>query len=186
MHLLPVFAAALLVSAALTFVLQPLVARMVLPLFGGAPAVWNTCVLFFQAALLAGYAYAHWAPRTLGVRRHALVHLALLAAGIIVLPVTITADWAPPADIAPPLWLLWLLVATVGMPFFVLSATAPLVQKWFSHTGHAAARDPYFLYAASNLGSMLALLGYPCCWSLPSTWTSKAGSGCGPMSCSSP
>lgn len=159
--MLALFSVALLVGAALMFAVQPMVARLVLPLFGGAPAVWNTCVLFFQAALLAGYAYAHWAPRYLGLRRHAFIHLVLLACAALLLPFAVSPDWAPPAEAPPALWLLWLLLVAVGLPFFVLSATAPLVQKWFAATAHASARDPYFLYVASNLGSMIALLGYP-------------------------
>ncbi len=158
------FAVTLFVSALLLFLVQPMVGKMMLPLLGGTPAVWNTCMVFFQAALLAGYAYAHAAPAWLGARRQALVHLALLLLPLLVLPVAVSADWAPPDDAHPVrlvFWLLALLGATVGLPFFVVSASAPLLQRWFAATGHSSARDPYFLYAASNLGSMLALFGYP-------------------------
>jgi hypothetical protein len=151
----------LFVSSALLFLVQPMLARMVLPLFGGTPAVWNTCMVFFQALLLAGYAYAHAAPARLGVRRQAALHLALLLLPLAVLPLAVPAGWALPDSGHPVAWLLGLLLVTVGLPFFVVSTSGPLLQRWFADTGHPAARDPYFLYAASNLGSMLALLAYP-------------------------
>jgi hypothetical protein len=135
--------------------------KMVLPLLGGTPSVWNTCMVFFQAALLAGYLYAHAAPKWLGVRRQAAFHLGLLALIILTLPIGVSQGWTPPQTSNPFAWLLLLLLVSVGLPFFIVSTTAPLLQKWFSHSGHAAARDPYFLYGASNLGSMLALVGYP-------------------------
>src|SRR5262245_16721992 len=138
-----------------------MVAKMVLPKFGGTPAVWNTCMLFFQAALLAGYAYAHWSTRWLGVRRQALAHLLLMAVPLVSLPVAVAEGWAPPGDANPVPWLLGLLAVTAGLPFFVVSTSAPLLQRWFAQSGHPDARNPYFLYAASNLGSMAALLGYP-------------------------
>src|SRR5262245_3272290 len=138
-----------------------MVGKMVLPLLGGTPAVWSTCMVFFQAALLAGYAYAHASATWLGVRRQALLHLAVLAVPLALLPLGIDADRIPGGATNPVLGVLLLLALSVGLPFFAVSATAPLLQRWFSRTGHRAALDPYFLYAASNLGSMLALLGYP-------------------------
>jgi hypothetical protein len=155
------FALTLFVSAALLFWVQPMIAKMILPLLGGTPAVWNTCMVFFQAVLLAGYAYAHATTAWLGVRRQVVLHLALLCSPFLVLPVGLAAGWVPPSDHNPIPWLLALLAVSVGLPFFVLSASAPLLQTWFAGTGHRSAGDPYFLYAASNLGSMLALLGYP-------------------------
>jgi hypothetical protein len=159
--LLPLFAATLFLSAALLFAVQPMVAKMVLPLLGGAPAVWNTAMLFFQGALLAGYAYAHLLARHLRPGAQVAAHLAVLAAGFLFLPLGLAEGWAPPADASPILWLLALLSASVGLPFLALSATAPLLQAWFARSGHKEAADPYFLYAASNLGSILALLAYP-------------------------
>jgi SAM-dependent methyltransferase len=159
---LPVlFALTLFASSALLFLVQPMVARMVLPLLGGTPSVWNTCMVFFQALLLGGYAYAHAAPAWLGVRRQAAVHLVVLALPLALLPVTLPAGWGQPEGDLPVFWLLGLLGVVVGLPFLVLSTTAPLLQKWFADTDHPSGRDPYFLYVASNLGSMLALLSYP-------------------------
>jgi len=148
-------------SAALLFLVQPMFARMVLPLLGGSPAVWNTAMVFFQSVLLAGYAYAHAGVSRLGVRRQAMVHLAVLLLPLAVLPIAIPAGWSPPTAGNPSLWLLALMAVAVGLPFFALSATSPLIQKWFATSGHRQAADPYFLYAASNIGSMAALLSYP-------------------------
>lgn len=159
--LLIVYGLTIFVSATLLFLVQPLFARMALPLLGGAPAVWNTAQVFYQAALLLGYGYAHLTTRWLGVRRQAVLHLALLTLPLLVLPIGIPAGWTPPRDGNPSLWLLAVLAVAVGLPFFVVSTSSPLLQKWFSGTGHRAAADPYFLYAASNVGSMLALLSYP-------------------------
>jgi len=157
---LAVFTASIFTSAFLLFLVQPMFSRMVLPLLGGTPAVWNTCMLFFQAALLGGYLYAHVGARRLGTRRQAAVHVVLLVVAALLLPVSV-AGAAPRGGQAPIPWLLWLMVTTVGLPFLVLSATGPMLQKWFAGTGHPGARNPYWLYGASNLGSMLALLGYP-------------------------
>jgi hypothetical protein len=117
-------------------------------------------MVFFQAVLLAGYAYAHATASWLGVRRQVMLHIALLALPFVVLPISL-GDWLPPASTNPIPWALALLFLRVGLPFFVLSATAPLMQKWFVYTGHPSSKDPYFLYAASNFGSMIALLAYP-------------------------
>jgi hypothetical protein len=155
------FALTLFVSATLLFIVQPMFAKMVLPLLGGSPAVWNTCMVFYQGSLLAGYLYAHFSTRWLGVRRQAGLHLLILCLPWLVLPVAMATAWTPPAETNPIPWLLMLLTVSVGLPFFVVSASAPMLQAWFANTGHPAAKDPYFLYAASNLGSMLALLGYP-------------------------
>lgn len=157
---LAVFTAAIFTSAFLLFLVQPMFSRFVLPLLGGTPAVWNTCMLFFQAALLGGYLYAHVGARRLGVRRQAAVHLVLLAAAALLLPISV-AGATPRGGQEPIAWLLLHMLTTVGLPFFVLSATGPMLQKWFAETGHPGAANPYWLYAASNLGSMLALLGYP-------------------------
>ena len=155
------FAVTLFLSSGLLFLVQPMIARMVLPLLGGAPAVWNTCMLFFQAVLLAGYAYAHAGTRWLGARPLVALHLGLLVVAGLLLPPALPAEWTPPGDRNPAPWLLAVLAVSIGLPFFVLSAAAPLLQKWFVATGHPSGRDPYFLYAASNLGSMVALLSYP-------------------------
>jgi spermidine synthase len=158
-HLAPYITAAFL-GAGLVFSVQPLMGRLVLPLLGVSPAVWNTCLLFFQAMLLAGYAYTHFGIRLLGVRRHAVLHLALVAVSLALLPPAV-GEAIPPTTGSPVGWLLLVLVQAVGLPFFVLSATAPLVQRWLAGSSHPAARDPYFLYAASNLGSLVGLLLYP-------------------------
>jgi hypothetical protein len=158
-----VFAVALFVSAFLLFWVQPLAGKMLLPLLGGTPAVWNTCMLFFQALLLAGYAYALALTRWLSGLAQAAVHLALLALAALALPVALNAAAAGgvPLGASPEWWLLKTLLVTVGPPFFVLSASAPLLQGWFSRTRAESASDPYYLYAASNAGSLFALLGFP-------------------------
>src|SRR5438093_1448378 len=159
--LLAVYATTIFVTAALLFLVQPMFARMVLPLLGGSPAVWNTCLVFYQAALLAGYLYAHATTSWLGARRQAALHVGLVLLPLLVLPIGIPSGWTPPAAANPIPWLLALLAAAVGLPFFAVSTTSPLLQRWFAGTGHPSAADPYFLYAPSNLGSMLGLLGYP-------------------------
>jgi hypothetical protein len=157
------FSAALFVSALLLFSVQPLIAKMLLPYLGGSPAVWNTCMVFFQVMLLAGYLYAHVLPRKIGNRKHAIFHLVLLLTAALLLPIGVPekAIALLPSASSAPIWLLTTLLTTVGLPFFILSTNAPLLQSWFSHTSHRRARDPYFLYAASNFGSLLALLSYP-------------------------
>jgi SAM-dependent methyltransferase len=156
------FAVALLLSAALLFCVEPMVAKMIMPMLGGAPAVWITCMVFFQAALLAGYAYAHATTAWLGARRQALLHLVVVCLPLLVLPIRIGthAEHGAVDPNRPIAFLLWTLVVGVGLPFFVLSTTAPLLQKWFSHV-RPDDGDPYFLYGASNLGSMLSLAAYP-------------------------
>jgi hypothetical protein len=161
MAVLLLYSVTMFAGATLLFVVQPMVGKMILPLLGGTPAVWSTCMVFFQATLLGGYAYAHASTAWLGVRRQMLLHLVLLALPLAVLPLAVNPALLHGGQSNPVLDVLLLLSLSVGLPFLVVSATAPLIQKWFTHTGHPAARDPYFLYAASNLGSMLALLGYP-------------------------
>jgi hypothetical protein len=155
------FTAALFIGSAQLFIVQPMIAKAVLPLLGGTPAVWNTCMVFFQLALLAGYLYAHAGAKLFGARRQALVHIPVVLVSLFALPIAIAPGTVPPPSANTSWWLLQLLVQTVGIPFFVVSTTAPMLQRWFATTGHPSARDPYFLYAASNAGSLLALVGYP-------------------------
>lgn len=157
----PVFALALFSSAALIFVLQPLFGRMVTPLLGGSPAVWNTSMAFFQAALLVGYLYAHLLARLKDLRLQAIIHAVVLVAAWVVLPIHVSNAFGAPNSEHPALWLLGVLAASVGAPFAAASATAPLLQAWYARTGRADAHDPYYLYAASNLGSFVGLLAYP-------------------------
>ncbi len=155
------FTLAVFLSAALLFAVEPMFGKMVLPLLGGSPAVWTTCMLFFQGALLLGYLYAHWGPRWLGLRRHTLVHIGLLTLCLLNLPISVAGASGGVRFEHPNAWLLWVLTISLGAPFTLLSSTGPLLQVWFSRTTHLQAENPYFLYAASNLGSMLALLSYP-------------------------
>jgi hypothetical protein len=154
------FALTLFLSAAMLFVVQLMLGKMVLPIFGGVPAVWNTCMVFFQAALLAGYAYAHASVTCLGARRQAVLHVAVLCAPLLILPISINPEWAPAGDANPVAPLLGLLFVSVGLPFFVIATSAPLLQRWFAE-GAGGSTDPYPLYASSNAGSMLGLLAYP-------------------------
>ena len=155
------FTLAVFLSAALLFVVEPMFGKMVLPLLGGSPAVWTTCMLFFQGALLLGYLYAHIGPRWLGLRRHTLVHIGLLAICFLLLPISVAGPAGAFRIEHPNAWLLWVLTLSLGAPFMLLSSTGPLLQLWFSSTSHPASDSPYFLYAASNAGSLLALLSYP-------------------------
>src|SRR4029077_14120913 len=185
------YAAALFTSAMLLFLIQPMIAKMILPLLGGTPAVWNTCLVFFQTTLLAGDLYAHGSARFFAPRRQSGWHMVFLLVPFLALPllllprqlqqgaalsssVSTTPAWAVldrlgiypnllemPDHAWPTAWLLLLLVVCVGLPFFVVSATAPLLQHWFAGIGLPDSNDPYFLYAASNSGSFLALLSYP-------------------------
>jgi spermidine synthase len=158
---IPVYAFTLLLSAALLFSVQPMFSKMILPLLGGTPQVWNTAMLFFQVTLLAGYAYAHGTTRFLTIRAQAVLHLVLLAIFTIVLPLAIPDNSLPPKDSDPTWWQLSVMAASIGGPFFVLAASAPMLQRWFASTDHPDAHNPYFLYGASNLGSMSSLLLYP-------------------------
>src|SRR5882757_4364929 len=164
--LLAAFIAAIFVSAALLFMVEPMFTKMVLPRFGGAPSVWSVAIVFFQGALLAGYAYAHlltrYALRRYNSSRSAVgIHLAVMIAACFALPISIAAGWGQPPDAGEAFWLIGLFAASIGLPFFALAANSPLLQAWFARTDHPAARDPYFLYAASNVGSFLALVSYP-------------------------
>ena len=159
--LVPLFTAALFASAFLLFLVQPMVAKMVLPLLGGSPMVWNTCMVFFQIVLFAGYAYAHGSVRWLGAKWQIAVHLAVLILPFAFLPFLIQRDSFSPPEGTPVFWLLGLLAGTIAFPFFALATTASVLQHWFSFTDHGDARDPYFLYAASNIGSLAALAAYP-------------------------
>lgn len=157
--LLPVFVFAIFLSAGLLFLIQPLAGKILLPLLGGSPAVWNTCMVFFQAMLLLGYGYSHLSTTLLTPRVQAIVHLILLVFVGLTLPIPI--EVGEPGDGQTTLWLLKTLALTVGLPFFIVSTTGPLLQRWFSTTLHPQASDPYFLYAASNAGSVVGLLCYP-------------------------
>src|SRR2546423_5307020 len=161
--LTPLFAATLFVSAALLFWVEPMVAKMLLPLLGGTPAVWNTCLLFFQLMLLAGYAYTLAATKWLTSQQQLIAQLALLAFAFVSLPIALSPATvnSVPVEGNPVFWLIGRLLVIVGLPFFILAANSPLLQHWFAATRHTHARDPYFLYAASNAGSLLALVAYP-------------------------
>ena len=151
------FVVAILAGSFLLFLVQPMVARMALPRLGGAPAVWNSAMLVYQALLLGGYAYAHWLGRV-PVRMQASIHLAVLAAAALWLPIGLTAMELP-ADAEPAFWVPWLFGASIGPLFFAISAQAPLLQRWYSVA--SGGRDPYALYAASNIGSFGGLIAYP-------------------------
>ncbi len=155
------FAATLFVSALLLFSIQPMFAKMVLPKLGGAPAVWSVAMVFFQTVLLGGYAYAHLLHRVLQPRWAAVFHLALVGLTATALPIAIAPGWAAPPSEGTALWLFGLFAVSIGLPFFTLSASAPLLQTWFATSGHRQAGNPYVLYAASNLGSFAALFAYP-------------------------
>jgi spermidine synthase len=158
---LATFVAAIFVSAALLFAVQPMFTKMVLPQLGGAAAVWSVALVFFQTALLAGYAYAHLITRIAPGRLSLVIHVAVSVAACFVLPLQVAKGFGPPPPSGEALWLLGLFAASIGLPFFALAANGPLLQAWFARTSHPAARDPYFLYAASNAGSFLALISYP-------------------------
>src|SRR5215213_5558002 len=145
--LMLLFSATIFISAALLFLVEPMFAKFVLPSFGGTPAVWTGSMMFFQATLLVGYLYVHATTTWLGARRQAILHLVVVLLPLLVLPLAVPGDeWAPSSQ---------------AHPFFAISTTNPLVQRWLADVDHPAARDPYFLYRASNLGSVIGLLGYP-------------------------
>ena len=164
--LMLLFSATIFISAALLFLVQPMFAKFILPLFGSTPAVWTGSMMFFQAALLVGYLYVHATTTWLGARRQAVLHLA-----VVLLPILLFifagplskpgSEWAPTTEGTPIFLLLGLLLVSVGLPFFAISTTNPLIQRWLADTDHPSAKDPYFLYRASNLGSIIGLLGYP-------------------------
>ena len=156
-----VFVLTLLLSSSLLFFVQPLFTKIVLPHVGGSPAVWTTAMLFFQTILIAGYLYAHLLTRMLAVRSQVIVHLGVWAAALFFLPLTVPEGWQFRAEGSAVWQTLMLFAAGVGLPFFALSANAPLIQFWYSRSSGPSAHDPYFLYGASNLGSLVALLGFP-------------------------
>src|SRR5438128_9286019 len=160
-HLVLLFAPTIFLSAFLLFCSEPMVGKMMLPLLGGAAAVWVTCPLFFQLMLLAGYGYAHALERYAKVRTQMVVHSCLMLAALVFLPMHFMTRPDAAASSHPTLWLLGQLIKSVGIPFGVVSTTAPLLQNWLSKTRTASGKDPYFLYAVSNAGSLLALLAYP-------------------------
>lgn len=160
--LVALFAAATFLNAALLFAVEPMFTKMVLPLLGGTPSVWNTCLLFFQGALLVGYLYAHITSRWLTVTRQAALHLVLLVLAALTLPIAVAHQTPPTTGTGAAIWwLLVLLATTLGAPFVLLAAGAPMFQRWFAGTRHPLAGNPYFLYVASNVGSFAALLAYP-------------------------
>jgi len=166
------FALTMFVSATLLFLVQPMIGKMVLPLLGGTPAVWNTCMVFYQALLLLGYYYAHRTTAKLPVKKQTMLHAFVLFAAFAILmiaailsadnsPIPVVKSLSPQGDNYPFFGVIVLLAVAIGLPFFVVSTSAPLLQKWFAETGHPSSKDPYFLYAASNFGSLLALVAYP-------------------------
>ncbi len=152
------YAATIFLSAFLLFLVQPIIAKQILPWFGGASSVWTTCLVFFQSALLAGYAYADATTR-LGARRQTMLHAALLAISLATLPILAADSWKPQGDEAPIGRILLLLAATIGLPYFLLSTTTPLLQSWYWRRFRSVV--PYRLFALSNFASLLALLGFP-------------------------
>lgn len=154
-----VFRLAIALSAFLLFLVQPLIARFILPWFGGGPTVWTGCMLFFQVALLAGYAYSHVMIRWLGPRRVAQIHGAWLVMSLCFLPLIPSDYWQPTTGTAPVSGILLVLAMTVGLPYFILSTSGPLIQSWFVQV--FPERSPYRLFALSNFGSLLGLFAYP-------------------------
>ncbi len=153
------YAATIFVAAFLLFAVEPLIAKLILPWFGGVAEVWAVCLVFFETALLAGYAYAHWLAGHFSRRVQGRIHAVLLAASVFGLPILPKSSWQPGPSVDPSLYILWLLAATIGFPFFLLSSTSPLLQAWYARS--RPSRSPYRLYALSNLGSFLALVAYP-------------------------
>jgi len=153
------YAGTIFLSSFLLFLVQPLIARLILPWFGGSAAVWTTCMLFFQALLLAGYAYAHWLTRLSSKRAEVVIHTVLLLAAVATLPIAPSEAWKPVGTEEPVTRILLLLGASVGLPYFLLASTSPLLQAWFSRA--RPGENPYRLFAVSNLASLLALIGYP-------------------------
>ncbi len=167
---MPLHAAAIFLGSFLLFLVQPLVARQMLPWFGGAASVWTVCMVFFQIALLAGYGYAHLVIRYLAPKPRAVLHLALLTLSLLWLPIAADASWKPSGEDAPAPRILLFLLATIGLPFALLAANGPLAQAWFARARPGV--SPYRLFALSNLASLLALLGYPV---LLEPWLATAG-----------
>ena len=164
-------------SAFLLFQVQPMIGKMILPWFGGSASVWTTCMLFFQMTLLLGYLYSHWVVRFLSPRQQSLIHIALLLVSLALLPISPSEAWKPTGAENPTLRILGLLLVSIGLPYFVLSTTGPLVQAWFAR--ERSGQVPYRLFALSNFGSMLALIAYPLAVepALPTLWQSYMWSG---------
>ncbi|MEY4001756.1 MAG: hypothetical protein RI968_874 [Pseudomonadota bacterium] len=159
--LLP-YALAVLLSSFLLFLVQPIIAKQIVPWFGGSASVWSACLSFFQLVLLAGYAYSDVVQK-IAARRQSMLHTALLIASLISLPILASADWKPSGDEVPLLRILGLLALTVGLPYFMLSTTGPLIQSWFAREqlSPERAQRAYRLFALSNFGSLLGLVAYP-------------------------
>ncbi len=155
------FTSTIFVSAFLLFGVQPMFTKMILPWLGGSPAVWSVAMVFFQGLLLLGYLYAHLSTTYLQPRMAIFVHGLLALAAFMTLPLAVSQSFGAPPESGQGLWLLAVFAGSVGLPFFVLSATAPLLQAWFARSGHERAENPYFLYVASNCGSFAALIAYP-------------------------
>ncbi len=155
------FAGTLFVSASLMFVLQPLFGKILLPLLGGSPAVWNTCMVFYQTILFLGYLYAHIISSRFKPTRQIQLHSLVILLSFLALPLALPENTVPPTESDPTLWIVWTLLIAIGLPLFVVSTTSPLIQKWFASIKHRNSDDPYFLYAASNAGSLIALISYP-------------------------
>src|SRR5918992_3975928 len=153
------YAGTIFLSSFLLFLVQPLIARLILPWFGGSAAVWTTCMLFFQALLLAGYAYAHVLVRFSNKKAEVSIHTVLLVAALVTLPIAPSDAWKPEGTEEPVSRILLLLGASVGLPYFLLAATSPLLQAWFARA--RPGENPYRLFAVSNLASLVALVGYP-------------------------
>ncbi len=153
------FALTTLLGAFLVFQVQPIISKSVLPWYGGSPAVWTTCMLFFQVLLFAGYLYAHLLTRGCSPRGQGIIHVSVLSAAVLLLPITPAAEWKPTSSDHPVRDLLWLLCVHVGAPYFALASTGPLTQAWFSR--FQKTEKVYRLYALSNFGSLAALLSYP-------------------------
>jgi hypothetical protein len=156
-----IFTCTIFLSATLLFSVQPMFTKLILPLLGGASNVWNTAMVFFQAMLLGGYIYAHLISKYFRPKIQIGIHAAVTAVGLLFLPLSVSSNIVLPESGMPTFWLLGLFGATVGLPFFALSANAPLLQRWFSLTDHKDAQDPYFLYSASNAASLIILCAYP-------------------------
>src|SRR5580700_1711926 len=153
------YACTIFLSAFLLFAVQPMIGKIILPWFGGSAAVWSTCLLFFQAALLAGYFYADRSTRSLKPKRQATLHIALMALSLALLPILPSPSWKPTQAGDPSLRILLLLSATIGLPYLLLSTTSPLLQAWYVAAKPGAV--PYRLFALSNFGSLLALFSFP-------------------------
>jgi SAM-dependent methyltransferase len=156
---MPIYALTIFASAFLLFLVQPIMAKQILPWFGGSAAVWTTCLVFFQFLLLAGYAYSDWTTRKLDAKKQVILHVILLVVSLVSLPITPDAAWKPAGDEDPTWRILGLLTVTIGLPYFLLSTTGPLVQAWFARTFPAG--TVYRLFALSNFASLLALIAYP-------------------------